>query len=121
MSKTWKRFQPAHELGHFLIAFSDELDEEFAQTKEENWEELIRASLGRLTAGLKSKENAPRIFDARLEDGILHIVSADFERLKVSMSKVEPLAKAASETAERFEIDEDGSYIYWPDLDLHRG
>jgi hypothetical protein len=28
------------------------------------------------------------------------------------------LAMAAKEMAERFEIDKDGSYIYWPDLDL---
>jgi hypothetical protein len=169
LSKRWKPFQAAHELGHFLIAFSDELDEQFvlafrkratpetrllvlndsrssdrllsrivdlqirsphrfyvadpplAQTKEENWEELIRSYLRRLTAGLKSKENEGRIFDARLEDGILHVVSADFERLEVPISKIGPLAKAGKETAERFEIDEDGSYIYWPDLDLHLG
>jgi len=169
LSKTWKRFQPAHELGHLLIAFSDELDEAFvrtfrnratpetkllvlndsrssdrlllrivglqirsphrfyvadppfAQAKEENWEELIRSFLGRLTAALESKENHGRIFDARLEDGVLHVVSADFGRLEVPISKIVPLAKAAKETAERFEIDEDGSYIYWPDLDLHLG
>jgi len=96
-------------------------DPPLAQTKEENWEELIRSYLRRLTAGLKSKENEGRIFDARLEDGILQVVSADFERLEVTISKIGPLAKAGKETAERFEIDEDGSYIYWPDLDLHLG
>ena len=46
-----------------------------------------------------------------LKMGILHVVSADFERLEVPISKVVPLAKAVRETAERFEIDEDGSYI----------
>jgi hypothetical protein len=96
-------------------------DPPFAQGKDENWEELIRSFLGRLTAALESKENDARIFDARLEDGILHVVSADFRRLEVPISKIVPLAKAAKETAERFEIDEDGSYIYWRDLDLHLG
>ena len=46
-------------------------DPPFAQANEENWEELIRSFLGRLTAALESKENNGRIFDARLEDGIL--------------------------------------------------
>src|SRR4051794_5647333 len=32
VSKTWKRFQQTHELWHLLIAFSDELDEEFVRT-----------------------------------------------------------------------------------------
>jgi hypothetical protein len=32
-----------------------------------------------------------------------------------------PLSNAKKETVEHFEIDEDGSYIYWPDLDLHLG
>jgi hypothetical protein len=96
-------------------------DPPFAQANEENWEELIRSFLGRLTAALESKENDGRIFDARLEDGILHVVSADFRRLEVPISKIVPLAKADKETAERFEIDEDGSYIYWADLHLHLG
>jgi hypothetical protein len=169
MSKTWKRFQHAHELWHLLIAFSDELDEGFVrtfreratpetrllvlndsrssdwllsriidlqirsphrfyvadppfeQTNEKKWEELIRSFLGRLTAALESKENYGRIFDARLEDKVLHVVSADFQRLEVPVSKIMPLSNAKKETVERFEIDQDGSYIYWPDLDLHLG
>jgi hypothetical protein len=169
LSKTWKPFQAAHELGHFLITFSDELDEQFvrafrkraapetrllvlhdsrssdrllsrivdlqirsshrfyvadpplAETNEKNWEELIRSYLGRLTAGLKSKENEDRIFDARLEDGILHVISADFERIEVPISKIAELARADKEMVDRFEIDKDGAYIYWPHLDLHLG
>jgi hypothetical protein len=96
-------------------------DPPFEQTNEKNWEELIRAFLGRLTAGLVSKENDGRIFDARLEDKVLHVVSADFQRLEVPISKIAPLSKADKKTAEHFAIDEDGSYIYWPDLDLHLG
>jgi hypothetical protein len=169
ISKTWKRFQHAHEVWHLLIAFSDELDEGFVRTfreratpntrllvlndsrssdwllsrmidlqirsphrfyvadppfqptNEKNWEELIRSFLARLTAALESKEDDGRIFDARLEDRVLHVVSADFRRLEVPLSKIGPLSKADKKTAEHFEIDEDGSYIYWPDLDLHLG
>jgi Protein of unknown function (DUF2442) len=96
-------------------------DPPFAHAKEENWEELIRSYLGRLNAGLKSKENQGRIFDARLEDGSLHVVSADFERIEVPISKIAALARADKEMADRFEIDDDGAYIYWPNLDLHLG
>lgn len=169
VSTKWTRFEQSHELGHVLIAFSDELDEEFgqifrkratretkllvlnesqssdmllsrivnlqirsshrfyvaeppfAQASEESWEKLIRSYLGRLTAGLESKENVGRILDARLEGGVLQVVSTDFHRLEVPISKIVPLTKDGREKAERFEIDEDGSYIYWPDLDIHLG
>jgi len=96
-------------------------DPPFQQTNEKNWEELIRAFLARLTAALESKQNDGRIFDARLQDSVLHVISADFQRLEVPVSKIAPLSKADKKTAEHFEIDEDGSYIYWPDLDLHLG
>jgi hypothetical protein len=31
------------------------------------------------------------------------------------------LLKADKKTVVQFEIDDDGAYIYWPDLDLHLG
>src|SRR5258708_19825856 len=77
------------------------------------------AFLGRLRGSLES--NNDRILDAHIEDGILRVVSPDFQRLEVPISKIEELAKADKRTLEHFEIDDDGSYIYWPDLDLHLG
>jgi hypothetical protein len=88
---------------------------------EEHWEELVRAYLVRLTAASKSKEDNCRILDARLEQGILHVVSTDFQRLDVPIAAILLLAKSEKKTAEHFEIDEDGSYIYWPEMDLHLG
>jgi hypothetical protein len=96
-------------------------DPPFAQTNEKNWEDLIVSYLGRLNAALDSKEFHGRIFDACLEDGILHVTSADFRRLEIPLSKIVPLANVDTETAENFEIDEDGSYLFWPILDLHLG
>lgn len=169
VSKTWKPFQKTHELWHLLIAFSDELDDDFVQTfrerataetrllvlndsrssdrllsrivdlqirsphrfyvadppfartNEKQWDDLIRSFLGRLTAALESKESDGRILDARLEDGTLHVVSADFRRLEVPIFKIESLAKANEQSLRNFEVDEDGSYIYWPNLDVHLG
>jgi hypothetical protein len=86
-----------------------------------NWDVFLQSLLGRLTAAVESKESHQRIFDARLEDGILHVISPDFSRLEIPTSKIPVLAKADKQTVESFEIDEDGSYIYWPDLDLHLG
>lgn len=167
VTKRWNRFLLAHELGHLLIAFSDEVDKGFvetfrekaapqtkllllndsrftdrilsyiidlqirsserfylvesksAQSDERKWEELLRSFLGRLSAALES--NIARIFDARIEDGVLRIVSPDFRRMDVPISKIEALSKADKTVVEHFEIDNDGSYIYWPDLDLHLG
>jgi hypothetical protein len=167
VTKRWNRFLLGHELGHLLVAFSDEVDEgfvetfrekaashtkllllndsrftdrilsymvdlqirsserfylvesTFAQSDERKWEELLRSLLGRLSAALES--NNDRIFDARIEDGVLRVVSPDFRRMEVPISKIEALSKTDKKTMEQFEIDDDGAYIYWPELDLHLG
>lgn len=169
VSKTWRRFQHAHELWHLLVAFSDELDEEFVRTfreratpetrllvlnarqssdtllsrmvdlqirsphrfyvadlpfpqrSEKNWEKFVLLLLTRLNAALGANEQDGRILDARLEDGMLHVISPDFKRLEVPLSRIPALAKAGAKVAASFEIDEDGSYVYWPDFDLHLG
>src|ERR1700730_88450 len=85
----------------------------------EQWKS-IEALLKRLTVGVGAKDSY-RILDARIEDGCLRLVSPDFERLKVPLSKIPVLSKIESSRVEEFEIDEDGSYIYWPDFDIHVG
>jgi Protein of unknown function (DUF2442) len=91
----------------------------FAQSDEKKWGELLRSFLGRLSAALESDSH--RILDARIEDGVLRVVSPDFRRMEIPISKVDELSKADNKTVEQFEIDDDGAYIYWPDLDLHLG
>jgi hypothetical protein len=163
----WSRFLLAHELGHLVLAFSNEVDQgfveifrekaapytkllllndtpftdrilsrlvdlqirsserfylvecKFAQSDERKWEELLRSFLGRLSTALVSDSH--RILDARIEDGILRVVSPDFRRMEIPISKVDELSKADKKTVEQFEIDDDGAYVYWPDLDLHLG
>ena len=46
-----------------------------------------------------------------LEDGILRVISPEFRRLEISIYWIPALAKVHKESAERFEIDEDGSFI----------
>jgi hypothetical protein len=83
--------------------------------------EWIHNYLGRLFAVSDPKQDECRILDARLSDEILHVVSTNFQRLEVPVSEIGSLAKAERKSVERLEIDEDGSYVYWPELDIHLG
>jgi hypothetical protein len=62
-----------------------------------------------------------RILDARIEDGVLHLISPNFDRLEVPITKIPEFAKGDSSKIQKFEIDEDGSFIYWPEFDAHLG
>jgi len=92
-------------------------DPPFTHSNEKSWIELLRAFLERL----KSEKHDGGILDARLDNKILNVVSLDFKRLEIPISKINALAKASEDSVKNFEIDEDGSYIYWPDLDVHLG
>lgn len=93
----------------------------WAAGKQENWDVLLQSLLGRLNAAHDTKDSNRRILDARLEDGVLRTISADFRRLEIPVAKIPPLAKAEEAAVQNFEIDEDGSYLYWPKLDVHLG
>jgi hypothetical protein len=65
-----------------------------------------------------------RIIDARWEADDLVVVSPienRFIKLRVPLEKLSVLQGHRREKLENFEIDEDGAFIYWPDLDLHLG
>ena len=82
---------------------------------------LIHSLLERLVSGLEADDQQQRIFDARAENGILRVVSPNFERLDIPIAKVPVLKNADACTLQDFEIDEDGAFIYWPELDVHLG
>ncbi len=44
-----------------------------------------------------------------------------FIKLRVPLEKLSVLQGHRREKLENFEIDEDGAFIYWPDLDIHLG
>ncbi len=65
-----------------------------------------------------------RIIDARWEGDTLLVVSPMrnfFNKLRVPLAKLPVLQGHRREKLENFEIDEDGAFIYWPDLDIHLG
>jgi uncharacterized protein DUF2442 len=82
---------------------------------------LLHSFLDRLVLGLETDEKQKRILDARVENGILHVVTPNFDRLDVPMAEVPDFKNADSVRLEKFEIDEDGAFIYWPELDVHLG
>lgn len=77
--------------------------------------------LDRFFATLESNEERDRIFDARVERDILRVVSPGFDRMEIPLSKIPQFKKAKPAQILNFEIDEDGSFIYWPNLDVHLG
>jgi hypothetical protein len=87
----------------------------------ENNPQIRHACLERLLATFESNEDQDRIFDATIDNEILRVVSPRFLRMEVPISLIPQLRKATSSQRRNFEIDEDGSFVYWPDLDLHLG
>ena len=82
---------------------------------------LIHALLDRLVSGIEANDSHDRILDARIDGGILHVVSPNFERLDVPLSDISAFKNVDASKVETFEIDEDGAFIYWPELDVHLG
>ncbi|MHB8522409.1 MAG: DUF2442 domain-containing protein [Limisphaerales bacterium] len=82
---------------------------------------LVHSLLKRLKSALEADDRQERILNATIENGVLHVVSPDFTRLDVPIAEIPKLSTAAVSHIQNFEIDEDGSFIYWPDLDMHLG
>lgn len=78
-------------------------------------------ALQRLFVTLESNEEQDRIFDATIEKDTLRVVSPKFLRLEVPLSQIPQFKAAKPAEVQNFEIDEDGSFVYWPDLDVHLG
>ncbi|HVR34743.1 MAG TPA: DUF2442 domain-containing protein [Methylomirabilota bacterium] len=83
---------------------------------------LIRSLLERLASSLEANDDTEnRVLDARVENGILRVVSPNFERLDVPIGRIPQFKDADASELQEFEIDEDGAFIYWPELDVHLG
>ena len=73
---------------------------------------------------LPQDDENDRIQDAWWEDTTLVVVSPTaegFRKLRVPMEKLPVLRRLSKEERETFEIDEDGTFIYWPSRDIHLG
>jgi hypothetical protein len=77
--------------------------------------------LARLASVLESKNNQDSVFDAKIENETLRVISPDFRRLEIPICRIPALANVEPSVSSKFVIDKDGSYIYWPDLDIHLG
>lgn len=71
--------------------------------------------------GLTDAGGPQRIVDAWMEDGQLVLLSPSFERLPVPLVKLAKFLGSNREEVAAFEIDEDGSFLYWPHADAHFG
>ncbi len=78
--------------------------------------------LRRLVAALSRAEGQEGILDLRMEDDVLKVVSApSLKRLRVPLHNLPSLRNRSLDDLRNFEIDEDGSFVYWPKLDVHLG
>ncbi len=96
------------------------IDAGFGSRKAQHMD-FVQSLLERLTLAFEGDNKNERILDAKIEDGILHVVSPDFDRMDVPIAAIPNLRNAVPSKIQEFEIDEDGSFIYWPALDLHLG
>jgi hypothetical protein len=73
--------------------------------------------------GHKADED-DRILDAWWEGSTFVVVSPKvdgFRKLRVPVEKLPVLGRLSREQREVFEIDEEGTFIYWPSGDIHLG
>jgi len=82
---------------------------------------LIDSLLRRMKAAVSADESDRRIWDARIEGDVLRVISPSFKRLEIAISSISSLSGASKTSVQNFEIDSDGSFIYWPELDVHLG
>lgn len=78
----------------------------------------------RILLALDNGDYEGRIIDARWEEDTLVVVSPAanrFNKLRVPLKKLPVLQGHNRQERENFEIDEEGVFIYWPELDIHLG
>lgn len=78
-------------------------------------------SLRRLLIGLARPEPMLGIVDAYAVGASLHVVTGDFEFRCFPMQKIPVLSRLSASERPRFVIDPDGSYLHWPERDIHLG
>jgi hypothetical protein len=73
----------------------------------------------RLLTSIAISPDAPSIVDAWWEGDYLVILRPSFERLSIPARAIPGVRDASQHERENFEIQQDGAYVYWPDLDVH--
>ena len=75
----------------------------------------------RLVKGITQSSGPERIVDAWIENCDLVLLAPSFKRLVVPLDKFQKYVGNAADEVRAFEIDEDGSFLYWPHADAHLG
>jgi hypothetical protein len=81
----------------------------------------ISAIISRAIGGIAFGKQHTGIVDAWIEDDYLVVLFPAFDRLKVPLSKLTKHLGTNKDEIKAFEIDEDGSFLYWPHADVHLG
>jgi uncharacterized protein DUF2442 len=77
--------------------------------------------LGRVCSALGRDSSRDSIIDAYLAGDMLLVRGPRHRMLHVPVSSVAALRGQSPAVLRNFEIDPDGSFIYWPELDVHLG
>jgi hypothetical protein len=77
--------------------------------------------LGRVCLALGRDGTRGGIIDAYLAGDTLFVRGPKHRMLHVPVNSVRALSGRPRAVLQNFEIDPDGSYVYWPDLDVHLG
>lgn len=105
------------------IAWLDIRDESrvhFAETDREGERILVE----RFLTALDCADDDHRILDMWWEEEILVVVSPaneGFRKVRVPLTKLPALKRCSKDALQRFEIDDDGLFVYWPEPDVHLG
>jgi hypothetical protein len=86
--------------------------------------EKDEALAARVLIALDNAGGENRIVDAWWEGTTLVVVSPTpegFRKLRVPLEKLPVLQKLSQEQRQEFEIDEEGTFLYWPSGDIHLG
>ena len=71
----------------------------------------LHSLLMRLTSAFQAVDRQERILDAKVEDGILHVISPDLNRLDVLLADIPEFQNAAVSKIHNFEIDKDNRAV----------
>ena len=88
---------------------------------ETEYEDVAGVVFRVLAGSLELDSSESRIVDAWVEDGTLVLLPPSFQRMSVPIERLHKLLGTNDEEISSFDIDEDGSFLYWPHADVHLG
>jgi hypothetical protein len=77
--------------------------------------------LGRVCSAFERDGSRGSIIDAYIVGDRLHVRGPKYRMLHIPLDSIPALRRQPQAVLRKFEIDPDGSFLYWPDLDAHLG